>query len=173
MITFLVEENNPLSQNFYDLCINSLQFHQLTCSCGRSGCLNIHGYYQRKVKTNEGSFMLNVCRVICSECGRTHAILPSSVVPYSQIPLVCCCQIISDHNHGNDINSVCDDYPEVDENNVKSIIRRYIKHWEQRLASERILLSPLRDLVLKCFSYFSTQFMQIKRTANLLHLKTT
>jgi hypothetical protein len=100
MITLLVEENNPLSQSFYDYCINSLQFHQLTCSCGRSGCLNIHGYYQRKVKTHDGSFILTVCRVICSECGRTHAILPSSIVPYSQIPLACCCQIISDFNNG-------------------------------------------------------------------------
>ena len=173
MITFLVEENNPLSQNFYDFCINSIQFHQLTCSCGHSGCLSIHGYYQRKVKTHEGSFMLNVCRVICSECGRTHAILPSSIVPYSQIPLACCCQIISEYNQKSDINSVCEDYPEVDENNVKSVIRRYLKHWKQRLRSEYILLFPVRDLILKCFSHYSAQFMQIHRTINLLHLKTT
>ena len=173
MITLLVEENNPLSQSFYDYCINSLQFHQLTCSCGRSGCLNIHGYYQRKVKTQDGSFILTVCRVICSECGRTHAILPSSIVPYSQIPLSCCCQIISDFNNGNDINSACEDYPDVDENNVKSVISRFLKHWKQRLISENIHLFPLRALIHACFSHYSTQFMQIKRTVNLLHLKTT
>lgn len=173
MITFLVEENNPLSQSFYNSCINNLQFHQLSCSCGHSGCLNVHGYYKRKVKTHEGSFMLAVCRVKCSECGKTHAVLPSSIVPYSQIPLVCCCQVISSLNGGGNINSVCDDYPEVDENNVKSIIRRYRRHWKERLLSFRISLKPVRDLVTACFSHYSLQFMQIHRTVNQVHPKTT
>ncbi len=173
MITYLVEENNPLSQNFYDSCINTLQFHQLSCSCGHSGCLKIHGYYQRKVKTHDGSFMLNVCRVKCSVCGKTHAILPSSLVPYSQIPLICCCQVISAFSAGGNINSVCGDYPQVDENNVKSIIRRYRKHWKERLLSCRIDLTPVRTLILACFSHYSAQFMQIHRTANLLCPKTT
>lgn len=173
MITFLVEENNPLSQNFYNSCINSLPFHQLTCSCGHSGCLNIHGYYKRKVKTREGSFMLSVCRVICSECGCTHALLPSSLVPYSQIPLVCCCQILSDYHHQKNVNTVCNDYPEVDENHVKSVIRRYLLHWRQRILSECIPLSPLRALITGCFAHYSAQFLQIHRTVNLIHLKTT
>ena len=173
MITFLTEENNPLSQNFYDSCINSLQFHRLSCSCGHSGCLGIHGYYQRKVKTQNGSFLLVVCRVRCSVCGRTHALLPSSLVPYSQIPLVCCCQVISSLSTGGDINSVCEDYPEVDENNVKSIIRRYRRYWKERLLSHRIDLTPVRTLILACFSHYSVQFMQIHRTANLLFPKTT
>lgn len=173
MITFLVKENNPLSQNFYDSCLNSLQFHQLACSCGHSGCLTIHGYYKRKVKTHEGAFMLSVCRVKCSVCGQTHAILPSSIVPYSQIPLVCCCQVISALRNGDDVNSVCEDYPQVDENNVKSIVRRYRRHWMERLLSFRISLEPVRDLILSCFSYYSAQFLQIHRTVNLLHLKTT
>ena len=173
MITFLTKENNPLSQNFYDSCVNSLQFHQLICSCGHSGCLTIHGYYKRKVKTTDGAFMLSICRVRCSECGKTHALLPSSLIPYSQIPLVCCCQVISAFCSGDDIIAACNDYPLVDENNVKSIVRNYRRHWKERLLSFRISLDPVRSLILSCFAHYSAQFLQIRRTVNQLHLNTT
>ena len=173
MITLLVEKNNPLSQNIYDSYINSIQFHQLTCSCGHSGCLTIHGYYMRKVKSGTGSFWLVVCRVKCSECGRTHAILPSSLVPYSQISLSCCCQIIASLEDGSNPCSVCDDNPDIDENNVGSVIRRFKKHWKQRLLSEQIQLAPIRSLVISCFTHFSAQFLQIRRAINLLFSKTT
>ena len=173
MITFLDKENNPLSQKSYDSAVLCLQFHQLTCSCGHSGCLNVHGYYKRKVKSPSGSFLLKVCRVMCSECGKTHAILPSSIVPYSQIPLICCHQIISDLICGNKVVSVCDNYPDVDENNVKSVIRRYIRHWKEKLLSEHISLSPTDSLIRQCFSHYSMQFLQIHRTTNRLFVNTT
>lgn len=173
MITFLVEENNTLSQDSYNSCLNSIQFHQLKCSCGHSGCLRIHGYYPRKVKTHEGSFVLNVCRVRCSFCGRTHALLPSSLVPYSQITLACCCQAIAALCGGGSAGSVCGDYPEVDENNVKSVIRRFRKHWKERLLSLRMGIRSIRELVLSCFCHYSAQFMQIHRTGNVLHAQTT
>lgn len=173
MITFFVEENKPLSQKFYDSCVNNIQIHQITCSCKHSGCLHIHGYYKRKVKTHFGSFMLSVCRLKCSACGKTHALLPSSIVPYSQITLVCCCWIISSFQNSENINSVCEDYPDIDENNVKAVIRRYRKFWRERLYSFRISLNPVRDLVLACFSHYSLQFLQIRRTINLTHPKTT
>ena len=173
MITLLVEENNHLSQSFYNSCINNIQFHQLTCSCGHSGCLIIHGYYKRKVKSSDGSFWLVVCRVKCTECGKTHAILPSSIVPYSQISLTCCCQIIADLEDGTNPCSVCNENPDIDENNVASVLRRFRKHWQQRLLSECIQMIPLRNLVLSCFTHFSAQFLKIRRTVNLLYPKTT
>jgi hypothetical protein len=171
MITLLVEENNTITQRFYNDCILSLQLHQLKCSCNHSGCLHPHGRYERKVKTRKGSFMLKVFRVKCSECGRTHAILLSSIVPYSQITLICCFRIITSLR--KDADSVCTDYPDVDENNVKSVIRRYKKHWEQRLMSERISLTPVKALVLACFSHYSAQFMQVHRTFNRIFSNTT
>ena len=128
MITLLIDENNPLSQSFYDSCINGIRFHQLTCSCGRSGCLIIHGYYQRKVKSPGGSFRLTVCRVKCNDCGKTHAILPSSIVPYSQISPTCCCQIIADFEGGSNPLFVCDDNPDIDESNHLHVYQSYVGH---------------------------------------------
>ena len=166
MITFFVENCNHLSQDFYDSFLNRLQFHRLKCSCGHSGCLTVHGYYKRKVKAHGGSFMLTVCRVICSECGKTHAILPSSIVPYSQLPLVCQCLIIAACRNGCDATTICEEYPDVDENNIKHVIRNYRRHWKERLLSVGISLLPATLLVRECFAHYSAQFMQIHRTVN-------
>ena len=50
MITIFVGENNPLTPNFYNNLIAQLQFHRLTCTCGHSGCLSVHGYYIRSLR---------------------------------------------------------------------------------------------------------------------------
>lgn len=84
MITIFVRDCNQISQSFYDSVIYDLQLHQLTCSCSHSACLSVHGYYKRTVKLSSGAIRLRVCRVKCSECGATHALLLSSMVPYSQ-----------------------------------------------------------------------------------------
>ena len=102
MITLFVEENNPLTPNFYNNLIHNLPLHQLTCPCGHSGCLSIHGYYNRSIKLPDGKTVFRICRVKCECCGHTHAILLSSMVPYSQV-------VISDHisiiyNYNNNIS---------------------------------------------------------------------
>ncbi|MBQ6148451.1 MAG: hypothetical protein IJI83_02780 [Oscillospiraceae bacterium] len=56
----------------------------------------------------------------------------------------------------------------MDENNIKSVIRRYVKFWRERLLAERISLYSLPDLTSACFSHYSKQFMQIRNTYNKL-----
>lgn len=169
MITVTVKECNTISQDFYDSVVNSLQFHQLSCTCGHSGCLTIHAYYSRKVKLPDGSIIrLRIIRVKCSECGRTHAILLSSIVPYSQISLSIHLTITRAFENSADPFAACTDSGSVDENHVKRIIRTYRHHWQQRLLSARIRLSYIEDLVRGCFSFYSAQFMQIRRTPNTL-----
>ena len=87
MITITVPFDNPLNQKTYENIINTLQFHQLQCTCGHSGCLTLHGYYTRSLKKDDSEIPLSICRVRCSHCGRTHALLPSLLVPYSQVSL--------------------------------------------------------------------------------------
>jgi hypothetical protein len=70
MITLYVEENNPITPGFYNSVLNNLQFHQLKCPCGQSGCLSVHGYYNRYVKTEDGKVLFRICRVKCDQCGR-------------------------------------------------------------------------------------------------------
>ena len=169
MITLTVKDCNTFSQDYYDKMIASLQFHQLTCSCGHSGCLTIHAYYRRKVKTPNGHVhTLKILRVKCSECGTTHAILLSSMVPYSQISLSAHQIIVDAYESSGDTACVCTDTGSIDENNVKYIIRKYLRHWKQRLLSAGISLHPAGLLSAGCFAFYSAQFMQVRRTPNTL-----
>lgn len=173
MITVLVRDCNQISQSFYDSVINDLQLHQLACPCGHSACLSVHGYYRRSLKMGDGTVRLRVCRVGCSACGATHALLLSSIVPYSQISLADQQRICQDYEAGNDTCGICQDLLSIDENNVKSVLRNYRRYWREKLRSLRICLFPLTGLVCSCFSDYSAQFMQIHRKANQLFVYTT
>ena len=172
MITLYVEENNPLTPDFYNSVLNSLQFHQLRCPCGHSGCLSIHGYYHRSIKTNDGKMRFRICRVKCELCGHTHAILLSSMVPYSQISFSDHRRIIKDQENRTESRVTLSSALSFDESNYRYIIRMYLRHWKQRLLSERI---SARDggLISRCFQFWKRQFMQIKCTPNILLLNTT
>ena len=173
MITIFVEENNTLSPNFYNNLINSLQFHRLTCTCGHASCLSIHGYYTRSLKTPAGRLTFRICRVICSCCHHTHALLPSSMVPYSQISLSEHVEVISCHQQKQGWGILMNRNPSIDESNCRYIIRSFLKHWKQRLLSEKITLSDRATLVCDCFLAFIRQFMQIHCTPNILFMNTT
>ena len=173
MITIFVEENNPLTPNFYNNLINSLQFHRLTCTCGHSACLSIHGYYTRSLKTPEGKSSFRICRVICSCCYHTHALLPSSMVPYSQVSTEEHVDIISSHEDGKGWEILMEHNPSIDESNCRYIIRSFLLHWKQRILSEKITLTDRTVLIHDCFSAFARHFMQIHCTPNILFTNTT
>lgn len=173
MITIFVQDCNLISQSFYDSVINRIQFHQLTCTCGHSACMTIHGYYLRSIKLPVGTLRLRICRVRCSECRKTHALLLSSIVPYSQIRTCDQQQICIAFEQQFSANSVCDSNPEIDENNVKYVLRNYRRHWCEMLKSLRISLSPFITLIRSCFANYSAQFMQIHRGTNRLFSYTT
>lgn len=172
MITVFVDNYNPISQDFYDSVLNSIQFHRLTCPCGHSACLTIHGYYSRRVKTSDGDFSLRICRVYCSCCHHTHAVLLSSLVPYSQVSLSGHIEILSAYENGMQPDTLMEQNPSIDESNCRYIIRKYLLYWKQRLLSAQLLLSSTA-LIARCFSCFFKQFMQIRCTPNILFMNTT
>ena len=173
MITLFVEEYNPLTPNFYNDLVSNLQFHQLTCPCGHSGGVSVHGYYNRSIKLPSGKAIFRICRVICEHCGHTHAILLSSMVPYSQVSTSDHIDIIDNYSNHNSQDSVMNSNPCIDESCYRYIIRCYLRYWNEKLRSERLSLSPICLLIRSCFAYFSRQFMQIKNTPNILFLNTT
>lgn len=173
MITVNVRDCNQISQAYYDSVINGIQLHQLTCSCGHSVCLSFHAHYQRSAKTAEGTVRLRLRRVRCSMCGTTHALLISSLIPYSQIPLVCQHRICRDYAMGDNPYNICEENMSIDENNVKSVLSNYIRCWKEKLTSLRISLLSLTGLVYSCFLHYSSQFMQIHKGRNRLFPCTT
>lgn len=63
---------------------NTLNYGYLTCSDCHSDKLIGYGSYERNVVLAGFSFKINIKRVLCKECGRTHAIIPSFLKPYFQ-----------------------------------------------------------------------------------------
>lgn len=60
------------------------RLHGRACPCCRHrNCLAIHGYYTRRIDHMGSRSRLRVMRLACSSCGRTHALMPSGMVPYS------------------------------------------------------------------------------------------
>ena len=109
---------------------------------------------------------LRILRLICKACGRTHALLLSEMVPYSQITV----QDQKDLITASEKHVSCADILQrnlcIDENNAAYVIRSFRIHWKARLLRTGI---PLGDqLISLCFFFFSRQFMQIKDVSNQL-----
>ena len=147
MITVITKECNEISQELYDAAMDSIRNCQLKCSCGRGGCLVGRGGYTRHVKTAMGKIPLAVRRVQCSLCNATHAFLPSSIVPYSQIPLSDHAAIASSYENAKNGMEAMDTNPELSPSQVFYILSLYIRFWRQ--------------------------FMQIKNTRNILFVPPT
>lgn len=173
MITMIIKECNEISQEFYDAAMDSIQICQLECSCSHCGCLVGHGHYTRSVKTALGKVPLSIRRVQCTLCNATHALILSSIVPYSQVPLSGHAAIASSYENGKNGMEVMDQNPELSPSQIYYILSLYIRFWRQRLISECLLLSPLHALTQPCIRLFGRQFMQIKNTRNLLFVPPT
>lgn len=173
MITILADNCNPISQVLYDNLLNNLQQHQLTCTCGHSGCLSTHGYYYRRLKFETSFISLRIRRVVCSVCKTTHAILPSTIVPYSQISLHEQVAIIDLFERSEDYNPIMEAHPFIDESNIRYVIKQYLHHWSQRLLAASLSLCSTTTFITRCFLNFNRQFMQIKQTPNNLFLHPT
>ena len=121
MITVKTENYNLISQDFYNKTMDSLDLNLISCTCGHSGCLIRHGSYKRSIQLADRILSLSVVRVYCKICGHTHALLLSSMVPYSQIPLALHVRLIQAYEHETGFRNILEEQYLVDENNLKSI----------------------------------------------------
>ena len=164
MITIPIEDCNNFSQEIYDKIVNVLPIHMAQCKCGHTGCLIFHGRYTRGLKILSDFLSLTIQRVRCKFCGRTHAILPALIVPYSHIPREDQQDILMLNAEGKSPAPVLERNVLIDEGHVRHIIRQFKDHWKERILS---LALSLRDsLTEPCISTFGLQFMQIRRTWN-------
>ena len=174
MITINSNKIKTLNQDNYNKLINSININQITCSCGHSACLTKHAYYTRSLKISGGlKLSLSILRVKCSLCGKTHAILPSVVVPYSQVSLPDHISVIINYLNNKSQVPVMNNNPLIDESSIFYILRIFKKYWKQRLHTFKIdIFMQSGYLIKQCFKYFSRQFMQIKCTTNIFYAPT-
>lgn len=161
MIIIITRTVKRLTQILYDKIIDALDLYQLECPCcGHSGC-TVHAYYERIVKSPTGSFKLLVLRVKCPACGKTHAILPDSIVPYSSVSMEDTVEIIL-ADTPEMVNSIFWDNPSLNLSDIRRIQRNFKIFWKERLESFRLEVLP--GLSEHCIQLFRRQFMQIRCT---------
>ena len=168
MITIKANDFKSITQEKYNEATAKLDLVLLKCSCGHTGCLERHGYYERKLKTPWKIIKLRILRVRCKECGKTHAILPELVVPYSQIPADIQQQMLLYPLGSPELTKIMEDNNDITESNVLAVRSRFKKYWKERLLSMgRDLREDIAGLIRHCFAHFHRQFMQIRRGMNL------
>ncbi len=170
MITIHTKDMDTISQKSYDNVISGLNLHELTCTCGKCGCLIHHGSYERKIKVPEGEFRLRVNRVKCSVCGCTHALLLSSMIPYSQIVLKVQLDIIHCSEKKSGYTHILLSNLSLDENTMRAVILRYRRRWKQLILAHHISMFSMESLIKYCFSIFQVQFMQGRGMPNILFI---
>lgn len=171
MITVISYKINTLDQTSYEEFLDAINYCQLSCSCGISGCLIGHGRYCRSIKTPEGSIVLSIQRLKCKHCGKTHAVFPYMIVPYSQILLKDHLSIITAYTDRTSFKPIMLANIFIDESNICYVIRQFLRHWKERTAAFGI---PITDDILtlaeQCLSTFKRQFMQIRCIPNILFI---
>ena len=173
MITVFTSDFNSISQRSYDNLISDIQIHQLECPCcGHLGQMSYYGRYKRHVFIGGERPCLYIQRVKCG-CGHTHALLPSSIIPYSDVMFWAQVFIALNGSGLIAVTKLMNAGVNIDERTARYIWRNYILKWKQRLSSYMISLSGLPSLVSGCFRCFSRQFMQIKHTPNILFQSST
>lgn len=166
MITIFSQKIKSFSQNNYDHLIRSIDFHKLSCTCGQKANLVKHGYYKRSLKVASSLITLSILRVKCNSCNRTHALLPSCIIPYSQVSYEDHLSIIHIYLSHSSFEPLMLHNLLIDEGTIRYIIRQYLAHWKERIASFAGVISD--SLLFPCFKFFKRQFMQIKCTPNCL-----
>lgn len=169
MITLNSNKINTLNQKTYNKFLTCIDFNRLSCSCGHAACLTKHGYYTRSIKSSSTQkVMLTLLRVKCSICGKTHALFPINIVPYSGVLLEDQVTIINNYLSGKSQESLMTEKSLIDESNISYIINNYRKYWHQRFISYSISLNgTLEAISSQCIKLFLKQFMQIKWVINI------
>ena len=173
MITIIKDKINTLNQISYNNFLQNIEMHQLSCSCGLSGCLIKHGYYNRSIKTSNSVISLSILRVKCKHCGKTHAIFPVLIVPYSNVLLNTHLSIITTYISKSSFEPIMMVNEHIDESNIKYIIRQFLRYWKERVAAFGFsVFDSLVTFSKQCLNTFKRQFMQIKCTTNILFSQT-
>lgn len=157
------------TEYYFDSCKKSLKIYEEECPhCHRKGDCRIHAYYYRNavdfIKRRPVVYRLRILRVICS-CGRTHAILPDPIIPYSSYSLFFILHVLAAYfTHSRTISAICDSFciTPMQLYRWKALYQEHRQQWQGLLKSvEEDLLSSLKELIsLDPFSSFASEFFQ-------------
>lgn len=132
---------------------NTLNFGYLQCPDCHSDELISYGTYERNVVANNIFMSIAIKRVRCKCCQKTHAILPSFLMPYFQHLASFINSII--------ILAIIKKNKNKELENRFNLSRQLIKHWKLRFEDFRTRLLTYKNLSLKelLLEPFSSDFL--------------
>jgi hypothetical protein len=165
MIIVLADDVNRVSQDIYDRIVNELDRERIKCNrCGQYG-FNINCYYYRSIRKPSGIEKILIVQLICRSCGKTHAVLLSTMIPWCSVEMSDAIRIIKAHG-SSEIRLIYDDNPSISEDNIKHLRRIYFGEWKERLLS--FCISIDNHLTENCVRYHDRQFLQNRCSSVLL-----
>lgn len=79
----LKEINNNIVKKIYTEHVLNINLNKIRCCQKSGGSFIIHGYYPRRLKIKDKLLEINILRIKCAYCGKTHAIFFNDFIPYS------------------------------------------------------------------------------------------
>ena len=136
MLSFVTKNFKILNQSIYTKYILNIDFNEITCSrCNHDKCFKVHAYYNRYIKVGPVKVKIKIVRIICSHCGITHAVLPYSIIPYTQRTLndtIIIYDLLSSETSFN--YALIDKYSSISLSDI-FILKRSFHLWEDVMAS--------------------------------------
>lgn len=148
----------------YHRLISSIDFSSLICPyCQFTGMYEF-AHYPRLIKNPhhlEKVYLL-ITRVRCLNelCRATHAILPSTVIPNSQIPMADMIRIVEAQS-SEDIKKISDENIHISLENIRLARIRFKNFWKSRIEN---MTAPIGSEAFfsQCISTFQMCFMQTR-----------
>lgn len=146
----------------YEFCQNlcrSVEKHaakgEMKCSNGCKGrSFHKDGTYQRKLVCYENNEVviheITVACVECKECGRTHAVLPSIVIPHSQFSIQFAVQLIQAYlvRRYHSVNEMCQVY-DVSVTTFYRLLHCFKRDWRRMLKLIREYSEKIEEEIMK------------------------
>jgi len=136
--------------NYNENVLNYYGFWDYICpSCNAFHSFTRHATYSRNICfLNSGKIeehKINILRLLCNSCGRTHAILPADTVPYLIYSFSCVFQVLIKH--------FVDEQSVLEISNINLIsfqviylfIKRFINHFNPCITFLRVFLAVQLD----------------------------
>lgn len=158
MVLISFPKIKSLNQFHYDLSISSIKndlFSFVSSVFGPDESIIFFGSYTRSFILDDSSKVyIAIQRIYCVHSGKTHALIPSCLVPYSTIPLSFQIDIINAED--SDLDKLSITY-NLDLSAIRYIRNRFILYWHQFYDLLDLSLSSLTSIV---FSSTHKQFLQ-------------
>lgn len=147
-----------INSNTTTFSLNNERFYSLKCLyCGCS-CFHRHGFYSRSLIDlccNTSTVVIE--RVKCTSCKHTHALIPSSIIPYLSLSFNVIKSIISSYLDNLSVTVISFKHS-VDCNTVRRIINIFNLHHSILFNFLNLLFTDSTKFIVSAFSFLNPSY---------------